>query len=82
MFVFPLPSIHTKKLDVSYVDKKMRICFAFGDAWIFGDAPSSSDWHQSSVLPSKATQKKLLSWQNTSFFIEVAWTIWSDVNPT
>ena len=34
----------------------MRICFAFGDAWIFGDAPSSSDWHQASVLPSKATQ--------------------------
>ena len=57
MLVFPLPHIHTaKRLNVSYVNKKMRICFVFGDSWRFGDAPSSSDWHQSSVLPAKATQ--------------------------
>ena len=54
----------------------MRICFAFGDAWRFGDAPSSSDWHQSSVLPSKATQPT----KEASFLVKHFFLHWSQLD--
>ena len=82
MLVFPLPHIHTaKKLDVSYVDKKVRICFAFGDLEMLC-LPQIGTSRVSFLQKPHSPQKKLLSWQNTSFFIEANWIIWSDLNPT
>ena len=85
MLVFPLPHIHTAKSWMSAMSIR-RWEFVL-HLEMFGDLemlhlPQIGTSRVSFLQKPHSPQKKLLSWQNTSFFIEVDWTIWSDVSPT